>query len=311
LATSGSVNFNLNRNEIVTEALELAGVADVTDSPSSDIITSSARTLNIMIKGWQTAGIYLWKQKDFYVFVNKNTNYYDLGPSGDHATLSYVKTEVATAQTSGNNTIVVDSDTGISDGDYIGIELSGGSLQWTTINGAPSSDTITLTDNLTGDVSVDANVYTYTTKINRPLWINEKGQVSIDGGNENPIRIVARNDYKDISIKTSDGVPNMAWYDPQTTNGRLYIWPEPSSVKDFLKLNGRFPVEDFDASTDDADFPQEWYLALTWQLACLLAPKFLKRTMDPQFIAMANGFLDMAASFDKDWGSFQIEVDIS
>lgn len=34
------------------------------------------------------------------------------------------------------------------------------------------------------------------------------------------------------------------------------------------------PFEDFDASTDNPDFPQEWYDAVTYGLACRLAPEY-------------------------------------
>jgi len=312
LATSGSVNFNIARNDIIAEAMELIGAKDIGESPTAAEITSAARTLNIMIKGWQTEGVYMWKTRDFYVFPQYDTPTISLGPSGDHATLTYYKTEVATAASSGESTITVDSDDDVTNGDYIGIELDGGTMQWTTVNGIPAADVVTLTDALTDDVSVDANVFNYTTKINRPLFILPEGRVYEDSSsNEVPFSIYARNEYNRISTKTTTGMPNQGFYDPRTTNGTLYIWPRSDNVKNFLTLTGKFPIEDFDASSDDADMPQEWFLAITWNLACLIAPKFLHRSMDSAFEQKALMFLNSAIIGDKDWGSAYFEMDNS
>lgn len=311
MATSGSINYNLTRNDIITEALELAGVVDIGATIEARYITTCARTLEILIKGWQSEGVYFWKSRDFVVFPQYQTASFDLGSTGDHACLysDLIKTEIATAADSSDSTIDVDDDTGIADGDAIGIELDGGTIQWTTVNGTPSSDTITLTTALTDDVAVDNHVYTYTTILNRPLWINEHGRLYRNDNSESPFTLTSRNEYNDISIKSTDGVPNQGWYDPQLTNGKLYIWPRNSDVKDYLILTGKFTIEDFDAATNDAEFPQEWYLALTWQLAVHIAPKFLKRSLDANFINRADLYLNAVATFDKDDSSIFIEIE--
>lgn len=308
MATSGSVNYNVTRNDIITEALELAGVLGVGDTATAAQITSCSRTLNMLIKAWQAKGVFIWHTSDFYVFPQKSTASFDLGATGDHATLSYNKTELAADGNSGDGTITVDDDGDISDGDYIGIELDNGTLQWTTVNGTPVSNVVTLTATLTDDVTEDANVYTYTTKISRPLWISENGRLSLDGDSEAPFVIRARNDYNNISIKTATGNPNTGFYDPQLTDGKLYVWPTSNNVKNFLILTGKFTIEDFDSATDDADFPQEWYLPLSWNLACAVAPKFLKQPLNPIMEQKAAMYLDEAVSFDKDFGNIYIKM---
>jgi len=309
MATSSSTNFNLTRNDIITEALELAGVKDIGESPTAAELTSCARTLNILIKGWQMEGVYLWKSKDFYAIPQYDTSYISLGPS-DHATLLLTTTNTSAAAAAADLTIDVDDDTGISSGDYLGVELDDGTLQWTTVDGAPSSDTITLSDALTDTVSDGAVVYAYTTKIHRPLWVMEQGRVyDTTSGIETPFTIEGRDHYNRISIKTTKGLPNSGFYDPQLTDGKLYIWPRSNDVSKYLILTGRFPIEDFDSATDDADFPQEWYLALTWNLACAIAPKFLHRSLDPIMETKAAAYLSAVATFDKDYSSFIIEME--
>lgn len=305
MATSGSVDYNLTRNQIITEAAELCGIKDFSEDLSADEIASCARSLEMMIKYWQTKGIGLWKTKDVYVFMSYQGYQYDLGPSGDHATLSFTKTEISTAASSGASTIEVDSITGIADTYAIGIELDDSTLQWTTVNGAPSGTTVTLTAALTDDVSVDANVYVYQTIIDRPLYITD-ARLYRDSGTETPVKILSRRKYNSISTKTSTGPPNQIWYDPEQTNGKLYVWPAANSVKDYLILTCKLPIEDFDSASNDPDFLQEWLLPLAWNLAVYIAPKFTV-TLPSDFQFRAESMLLEAISSDKDYGSVYFE----
>ena len=73
----------------------------------------------------------------------------------------YIATKVATAAVPGDTTVVVDSIANIADGDSITVQLDGGGQLITTVNGTPSSSTITITDALTDFVSVDNAVIVY------------------------------------------------------------------------------------------------------------------------------------------------------
>jgi hypothetical protein len=58
-------------------------------------------------------------------------------------------------------TIDVDSITGITNGDNIGVELDDGTMHWTTVNGAPSGTVITLTAVLPSATAIDNRVYAH------------------------------------------------------------------------------------------------------------------------------------------------------
>ena len=307
MAISSSYDVLYTRNEIITEALELIGVVEAGETPGTDDINSCARTLNMLVKFWQSRGIALWRDTQIYVFLQEDTASYTLGPTGTSpATASFTKTEIATAGSSTDLTIDVDSIDDISASDIIGIELDDGTLQWTTVNGAPSGTTVTITAALTDDISVDANVYAYTSGIQRPLFITE-ARLHQDSGSEIPIKMRARNDYMALSSKTTSGKASMWYYDPQTTDGVLYVWPVANSVKDYLVLTARMPIADFDSANDDPDFPQEWMLPLSYNLAVLVAPKFDEPV--PQTVAMAaKMFFDDVSDDAKDYGSLYIEV---
>ena len=304
MTTSGSTNYAVTRDEIITEALEIVGAIANGDTPDANDVTSAARTLNMMIKHWQSRGVALWKTQELYVPLIVNRQYYNLGPSGDPATASIVKTEVATAASSGATTLVVDSISGISASDNIGIELDGGDLQWTTVSGAPSGSTITLAAALTDDVSVDAWVLTYTTGISRPLFITDASFYNASGV-EIPMRGEGR---LNVPTYTTTGPATIWNYDPQLTNGKLRVWPYAASVQGYLVLTARMPLEDFDASTDNPDFPQEWLLPLAWNLAVLIAPKFNEQ-LSPAVISMAGQFLADAMDSAVDSGSIIFEME--
>lgn len=99
-----------------------------------------------------------------------------------------------------------------------------------------------------------------------------------------PLQIIDRNTYNLLSSKTSAGTPNQLFYDPQydlpaTNNGanakgKIYLWPAPTATDvttyDLYFIYTR-PIQDFSATTDNLDFPQEWFNAVKWALAHQLA----------------------------------------
>ena len=68
----------------------------------------------------------------------------------------------------------------------------------------------------------------------------------------------------------------MLFRPPRRDNGVLYVFPVPSAteVANNIQIVYQAPYEDFDASTDTPDFPQEWYDAITYGLATRLAPEY-------------------------------------
>ena len=306
MATSGSYDYSLTGTNIILEAMELIGKAGVGNSISAEDQATCLRTLNLMIKALQAEGVYIWKYVEAALFLEYEGYSYDIGPTGDHVTSSWVKTEIATAASSGASSITVDSDTDIADGDYIGIELDDKSLQWTTVDGTPSSDVVALDDALTDDVAVDNHVYSYTTKLQRPLEITEARIVSASAY-DRPISIKSRDEYMRLPNKTSTGSANQVYYDKQLTNGKLNVWPACGDVQEFIKFTAKIPIEDFDSATNDPDFPQVWLLALAWNLAVLIAPKFGK-VLDQTFLLIAGSMKQAMTDYDRETTSVFLQL---
>jgi hypothetical protein len=79
-----------------------------------------------------------------------------------------------------------------------------------------------------------------------------------------------------LADKESAGIENQVYYDPQLTNGVLKVWQASGDVRRRLRMSVRYPVQDFDAAADNADFPAEWLRALKFNLAPEIAPEFGK-----------------------------------
>jgi hypothetical protein len=170
----------------------------------------------------------------------------------------------------------VDSITGIADADYLGVELDGGTIQWTTVDGSPSGTTVTAADALTGAAAADNWIFTYTDKISRPVQLVE-ARVRDTDDVDTPLRIeTARSDFMSITDKGSSGRVLEVHYNPDITDGQLYTWPVAGAtdITDRIIMTVQRPVEDFDAQANNYDGPVEALNAIVWTLAMELAPEF-------------------------------------
>jgi hypothetical protein len=308
MTTSGSYDFSLDRDGLITEAYELTGAVAIGVAPTTAELTSGGRTLNLMLKGWQTEGIALWLNQKVTLLLGYGTESYLLGPTGDNASATVVKTEVATAAESGDSSLVLDSITGMTDGDYVGIELDDGTVQWTTINGVPADATIVLAAVLTDDVAVGNHVYTYTTKIQRPLEIVEGRRISPDNI-LTPLLPISRQEYMALSDKSSSGIVTQFYYDPQLTNGALYVWPTCADVKDTLEFTIKKPIMDFDATDDDGEFPPEWTEPIVLNLAVRIGIKLgIPLSKELKDLAATAKFMAMTYDTEKTSTFFQPKV---
>lgn len=296
MATSGTITYRTNRNEIIKGALRLLGGYDFenTAGPTANQITFGAEALNLLVKQWGAVGLQLWERRYAVIFPQADQQVFVLGspgPAGDHATYTtplgiggFVQTTLSSDAASGALTIVVESTASsstvgisavnITTGYYIGIELDDGSLQWTTVNGAPSGTTVTTTAALTDDASEGNSVYCYQTKLIRPLAITDAFVRQV-GGNDVPVTLIPREIYNRFGQKNStNSVPSQLYYDNQSNTGYVYIYPGFSSADTLLYIELQKPIDDFSTSTDDYDMPQEWGGALKYNLALALALEY-------------------------------------
>jgi hypothetical protein len=272
VSTSGTVTFSVNESDIITDALETIGYKDPVETLSATDVVTARRKLNMIVKQWTSQldfapGLKMWTRRTGYLFLQDGQVQYSLGPSGDHATESYVKTTLTANAANGAATITVASATGIATTYYIGILLDSGSIHWTAVNGAPSGSTVTLSSVLTGAASSGKTVFCYQTKMRRPFDLLP-ASLRDTSGHDSPVDVnLSLAEYESIYSKTSEGTPARLYFEAQRTNAQVYLECAPDDCSNVIRLPYLSYIEDFSTTTNDADFPAEWARPLVYQLA--------------------------------------------
>ncbi len=189
MATSGSYDFAMNRDDIIKRALRLAGALAQGETPTTDQVTEAATALNSLVKAWQTDGLQLWALKE--------------------KTITLVAGQIEYPLTTPKALRVI--------GGY--------------------------NRNATSNVDV-------------------------------PMRGITRDEYNRLGNKTTS---IQYYHEVQRDQSVVHLFPVPTSTEvgvNSVIITYHSPFEDFDASTDAPDFPQEWYDAVTYGLATRLAPEY-------------------------------------
>lgn len=278
MATSGSYTLTQTRSQIIQAAARKVGAIESGETMSADMTSDFAGALNAMLKYWQAIGVEIWTTAEGILFLQTDQTQYTLSSSSsDHATESYVQTTLSADVANGASTITVASITGISSGDYIGVQQDDGALDWTTVNGAPSGSSITLTAAMGDSASSGNLVVAYTTKLVRPLRLISARRYNFDSAIDTPLRIYDRMEYRETPNKTVESTPNAVFYDRRggaNSSGLLHVWPEPSTVDEAIKFTFARPIQVFSTSADEPDFPEEWIEPVQYNLALRLADEF-------------------------------------
>ncbi len=276
---SGSVDFNQTRNEIVTDALILLGAIEEGETPGADANTYAVRQLERMVKHWQGQGIHLWSRREATLFVTPSQASYELGPSSaDHAAEDneIVRTTLSADAAASATSLTVTSITDIANADQLGVVLDDDTLHWTTVNGAPSGSTVVATAGLASAAASGNYVYAYTNSLARPLRIVDVRRRNEVNDQDTPIILNSHGEYQRLPNKLIDGETNIVYYHPEHRNARgtIFLWPRPSTVDRTIRLSCVLPLQDFDASGNNADLPTEWLDTIVWNLGKRLLPTY-------------------------------------
>jgi len=275
MATSGSIDWTTSRDEIINAAYRLV-VSDEDFTPTTNQTNNAALLLNGIVKSYNASlGMPLWGLN--YGFILPFTTSYGTSTVSGHVTSSYSTTTLTADSPTSDTTLTVSSITGFTNGDSIGVELDNGDMHWTTINGVPSGSVITLTTGVPSTATTGNYVYAYTTRLSRPLRVLQAYTVInsvTTSSSDIPVRIVTTEEFLTLSNKTTEQYPLYLNYEPLLGNGTFKIWPRFSNGDRVVVIRYHRALEDFDATGDTPDFPQEWNLPLIYELAVALAPTY-------------------------------------
>jgi hypothetical protein len=244
------------------------GVYDPGEEPSPEESADAVLALQVMVKEWATQGIDVPWRETVTLFLQPGTQSYRIGPTGDHATTSYVETTLAASASASATTLSLTSTTGLTAADYIGVKLDDGSIHWTTI---VNPATTSITTGLASAAAAGNAVYAYTTKANRPQKVVYAHRRDEDD-QDTPVELIGDIAYRGLSNKSSTGPVTQCFYQPTLDNGTLFVWG--TGGPDKLLLICQPLVDDFDAASNNPQFPIEWAGALIYGLASELAPEY-------------------------------------
>jgi hypothetical protein len=235
MATSGSTNFSVDRDTIISRALRIIGVIPQGVTPTATQVTEAANALNGLVKSLEADGMPLWGIRQYSLTMVASTRSYRFG-------------------------------------------------EGQTIN-TP-----------------------------KPLKVISAYRRHTSSQTDTPMIILTRDEYDRLGNKFTTGTPIQIYYDPQRIYGDLFLFPVPNAASATgytIEITFQRPFEDFDAATDEPDFPQEWFDALTFMLADRLALEYgvneevradlVKRAMQYRAEALSFGTEEGSMYFTPDW----------
>jgi len=298
-----SYNYKQNRDELIRESYAEIGVGVGGEPLDPDLIAKASRRLNIMLKAWQAYGVKLWKRNSKSFPLVTTQAVYTMGQKS-----------AGTATTDSANKLV---DLGAN---FITDKISVGDISYNITDGTSgaitaidSTTTLSFATDLFPDGDEAYEISNADVSIPRPLSIIECNRKDTDG-HEVTVEFLTRNEYDELSNKASPGTPVNFHYDPTLNNGTFYVWPTPDTAaasEYSIDIIYNSPIEDVDASTDDFDFPQEWFEAALYGLAYRLAPAHgLPQTERTMLKADMIEAIELVRDYDVEEGSVLMQVEM-
>ena len=292
MATSGSWDFSQNAAGIITGVAENIQLLGEGETLTAEATATILRIINQTAKQWQgTAdqmpGIKVWTRQRVTLALAKGQQSYLIGPASTDARSSTQmgRTTISANEAIGQTVISITSNTDttsypgttltMTNADFVGIEQNDGTIHWSTISGTPSS-TMTIALAITVAANAGNYVYWFTARAQRFPDI-EAAVLRDENSVDMPLNIYTDvQQYESLTDKTADGDPTDILIEPLRLNTRVTCNLQPNDVTKRIVLTVIYPAEDYDATTDDIAFPQEFYAALEWECSFRAAPKFGK-----------------------------------
>jgi hypothetical protein len=145
---------------------------------------------------------------------------------------------------------------------------------------------------------------TNTTKPLKLYTINRN-----DNANDTSINLleVSQREYFNLTNKEVKGVPNQVYFEPLLNYSKLYVYPTPdayTAANNTVEITYQSHIQDFDVSTDEPDFPQEFFEALKYGLAVRLSGEYGMERFDRTHLKQEyKEILDDALGFNAEEAS--------
>ena len=121
MATSGSVNWFANRDEIITAAAQEIGELAEGETLSTERKAAYVLRLNSWTKSLMATGAKLWAMEQATLFLTVGTASYSLGATGTHCTNTYIQTTLSAAAAISATSLSLTSTAGMAASDNIAL----------------------------------------------------------------------------------------------------------------------------------------------------------------------------------------------
>jgi len=295
MSTSGTYTFSTTTTDYVRHAMLNIGKLGEAETPTNQEYTDCLWKLNAMVKQWQgktdfAPGLKMWTRRVGALMLGAAINQYALGPTpapNSHWCLlsNLITTTTSAGSSAGGSTITLTavSETfngttqTVANGYQIGVQVTGGDLFWTTVNGAPAGNVVTLASVLPGNVAAGAAVFSYSANAQNPLVIDYMN-LRDNTGSDVPMRFMTVQDY---ALQPSKGQPQFlsdpyfGYFEYQLGSSNLFfeIYGSQDTSK-YVVIGYREPIQTFVNTADNPEFPDEWVRPITLGLSKEIAPMF-------------------------------------
>ena len=311
MATSGVTTLTTTTAQICRQAALLVNAIGRQEAMPAILLQDFVFNLNATIKRWQTRGLHVWTTREATLFPTVGQFQYRAGAGAtDHITETYYETEVTIDAVLSATLLNVDDTSSVTIGDFVGVVLDDGTIFWTTVANKAAT-TLTLTLPLTDSVNTGNKVFTYTTKIPRPLRVVDARRYDVAAQSITPIILEARRDFRALPTQSDAGSIVSMFYDAQLTLGVFNLWRIPNVTTDLLKFTWYRPIEAFVSANDNPGLPEEWIQPLIYNLAVVMMPMHpVKPENRALIINNAAQFLDDVQGFDREGESIFVGPDL-
>ncbi len=294
ISTSNSWDFSLTAAQICARVARNIGVINRGGTINTNDEADILQTLNIVAKEFQgtadlSPGQKIHTRQRVTLMLAKGQQAYLIGPAATDARSSTLigRTTIDAAEAISQTVLSVaaTSDTTTYPGttltmtaaDLIGIEQDDGTIHWTTVSSIVAGDTVTVATGIAVAASVGNYVYWFTSRAQR-FPVIESAVLRNSSYEDTPIEIYREAASYDAGVadKYADGTPTAILVEPLRINTRVTLNAQPTDVTDQIVMTVLYPAEDYDATTNDIAFPQEWLGYLEWETTLRSCPMFGK-----------------------------------
>jgi hypothetical protein len=244
MAVSGSRDFILTRDNIINATLRKLRVIVQGGTPTTNQYTYASEGLNVVQHDWENDGIFLWTNTDLHLALVADTPYITVSSAADVVDISNV-----VYREDGTDTIL----TKISKSEYQ-------SLTQKAESGTPTHYWVEY-------LLASTKMYLF------PVYSHTTGVVT---GSDASVYLCTNDHTSDSDYEPTTGTGYADYWEVTTQLSTGGAWADATDYySGHIRCVKTQTLQDFDASTNNPDFPTRAYNALILSLTAYLAPEYL------------------------------------